>query len=431
MAANNKMCRWVLLAILTLPIFSVAATPVKSMVVFGDSLSDIGNTAHLLKSLRQEENPAFLVAPFKHFVLNKMTDFANDYYVPQVVLNAGLQVVTEFFDHEVAFYITDLIAKVRLVPIIPAKPYWNYHFSNGRVWSEYLAEMLSIQKSDTEVYTNKAFGGSWTATYNYQLSVWNLIKHPIGSIKNLIVGKLVPPSLGLVVQAYLLEHQEVDNEAIYFLFSGANDYLNVLTFEANYDPLVMNKYIDNVVDSLTIAVVKLEHAGAQKFVIMGLPHLGETPLYMKSKDKELLNIITEKHNERLQQHLAELKILYPKIDILYVDMQSYLNKAVNAPEQFGFTNTTDACVDITFPMFNAFANSPFAKNYVLQYAQVMQYQDKRLAQGEKNYHICNTPESYLFWDDVHPSTRAHSYLAYEICVAMQDHGYEVTCKKPE
>ena len=44
--------------------------------------------------------------------------------------------------------------------------------------------MWSIQKSDEDVYTNKAFGGSWAATYDYQLNRWNLIRHPIGTIKN-------------------------------------------------------------------------------------------------------------------------------------------------------------------------------------------------------------------------------------------------------
>ncbi|RUR13821.1 lysophospholipase/glycerophospholipid:cholesterol acyltransferase PlaC [Legionella sp. km772] len=431
MVAKYRIARRLLFAFLfAVPLINFAATPVKSIVIFGDSLSDVGNTTHLLKSLRREEDPAFLVAPFKRFVINKMNDFASEYYVPQMVLDAGINLVTDFFDHDVAYYMTDLISKVKLVPIIPEKPYWNYRFSNGRVWSEYLAEMLAISQSDENVYINKAFGGSWTATYDYQLTVWNLIRHPIGTIKNLIVGKLIPPSLGLTTQAYLLEHPKLDKESVYILFSGGNDYLNVLQFEANYDQLVMSKYIDNVLDSLAATVFKLEHAGAQQFVIMGLPHLGETPRYINTSDREVLNAAVEKHNERLQQRIAEWKDLYPKTDFLYVDIQAYLTKAVSTPEQYGFTNTRDACIDVVFPMFSAFAKSPFANNYVLQYAQVLQYKDKRMAAGEQNFHVCKTPDSYLFWDEVHPSTRAHKYLAYEVCRAMQEHGYEVTCKEP-
>lgn len=125
-------------------------------------------------------------------------------------------------------YLANLVGKVKQVPVLPGKPYWKNRFSNGRVWIEYLAEMLSIQKSDEEVYLNKAFGGSWSATYDYQLTVWNLIRHPLGTIKNLIVGKLIPPSLGLIVQAYLLEHEQLSDETLYFIYSGSNDYINVL-----------------------------------------------------------------------------------------------------------------------------------------------------------------------------------------------------------
>ena len=95
------------------------------MVIFGDSMSDTGNTTHLLKSLRQEENPAFLVAPFKVFVLNKMVDFANDYYVHKWFLDAGINIVTDFFDYELAPYMANLVSKIKLVPILPGKPYWN------------------------------------------------------------------------------------------------------------------------------------------------------------------------------------------------------------------------------------------------------------------------------------------------------------------
>lgn len=425
-ATNMIRCGVLSLCLLAFPLIINASIPVKSLVIFGDSLSDVGNTTHLLKSLRQEEDPAFLVVPFKQFIINKMNDFAEEHYVPQVVLDAGLALVKNFFDYDVAYFMTNLIAKVNLVPIIPDKPYWNYRFSNGKVWIEYLATMLAIPQNDEKRYSNKAFGGSWAATYDYQLTVWNLIRHPLESIKNVIVGKLIPPSLELATQAYLLEHREVNKESIYFLFSGANDYLNVLQFEANYDPLVMSKYTDNVLDSLATTVFKLEHAGAQHFIVMGLPYLGETPRYINTTNRELLNTTIEQHNERLQQRLAQWQARYPQSDFLYIDIQAYLMKATATPAEFGFTNTRDACIDITLPMFSALKKSPFAGNYVLQYAQALQYQDPRLM-GEKNYHTCATPESYLFWDEVHPTTQAHRYLAYEICLSMKEHGYEVNC----
>lgn len=427
----KRISHWLSILLLVMPLSSFASTSVKSMVIFGDSLSDIGNTTHLLKSLRQEENPAFIVAPFKAFVVNKMIDFANEYYVPQMVLDAGLNVVTNFFDQELAPYIANLISKVKLVPILPGKPYWNSRFSNGRVWNEYLAQMWSIQKSDDEVYLNKAFGGGWAATYDYQLTVWNLIRHPLGTIKTLIVGKLIPPSLGFTVQGYLMEHAKLNSETVYFVFSGSNDYLNVLLFEDNYNTAIMSNYVDNVIEGVSSAVMKLEQAGAKRFVVMGLPHVGDTPKFVNTPDKEVLNAAIDEHNKRLAARIDEWQKLYPKADFLFIDIQQYMAKALNNPEQYRFFNVNEACIDVKFPMFSAFAHSPFANNFVLKYAQVLQYKDPQFVLGERNYQICDTPEDYLFWDEVHPSTRAHNYLAFEICTAMQEHGYSVNCVAPD
>lgn len=192
MRSYKRICQWLTVLLFLCPLTHFAAIPVKSMVLFGDSMSDNGNTTHLLKTLRQEADPSFIVTPFKAFVLNKMVDFANEYYVPQMVLDAGIEIATEFFDHELAFHVVSLISRINLVPLLPGKPYWNNRFSNGRVWDEYLASMLSIDMMDEDAYYNRAFAGSWIATYDHQLTVWNLIRHPIGTIKNVIVGKLVP-----------------------------------------------------------------------------------------------------------------------------------------------------------------------------------------------------------------------------------------------
>lgn len=425
---DNRMFRWLTLIFLCLPLFSYATIPVNSMVIFGDSLSDTGNTTHLLKSLRQEESPAFLVAPFKHFVLNKMNDFANDYYVPQRVLDAGLGVVTHFFDTELAPYLANLVGQIKLVPLLPGKPYWHARFSNGRVWNEYLAQNWSVSMTDEKSFNNRAFGGSWAATYDYQLTVWNLIRHPIATIKSLIVGKLIPPSLGLTVQAYLLENNQLNSKSIYFVFAGTSDYLSILQFEDNYNPAVMSLYVDNVLDGIGASVMKLAQAGAHRFVIMGIPHIGDMPKFIHTTDRTVLNAAADLHNERLQQRLVEWKKLYPKVDFLFINVAQYLASALDHPARYGFTDTSDACIDVKFPMLGAWAHSPFAKNYVLQYAQVLQAHHTDFSPGETNYGVCNAPEHYLFWDEVHPSARAHHFLAIGVCSEMKGHGYEVACE---
>lgn len=431
MSIRIRMCRFISTALFCTSLTSFAAAPVKSIVIFGDSLSDIGNTTHLLKSLRHDENPSYLVSPLKNFVLNKMIEFADDYYVPQIVLDAGIATVTDFFDNQLALNLVEIIGKVKKAPVLPGKPYWNSRFSNGKVWNEYLASMWNIDKEDEEFYTNKAFGGSWTATYDYQLTVWNLIRHPLLMLKSLIVGKLIPPSLGLTIQAHLLEHPRLDDASVYFLLSGGNDYLNLLRFEDNYNMSYLNTYVDNVVGSASEAVKKLTAAGAKHIVIIGLPHVGDTPKYVHTTEKDLLNYAVDEHNQRLEAAITGLQEKNPDVDYLFIDLQSSWAQVLSQPEEFGFTNVTEACIDIKFPMFAPLVSSPFANNAVLSYAETLQYRDSSFAPYEKNYHVCDNPDDYLFWDEIHPSTLAHKHLAMTICKAMKAHGYSVKCQLPE
>lgn len=425
-----RLCRWFSLALLCIPLTVQAGKNIDSMVIFGDSLSDTGNTTHLLKSLRQEESPAFLVKPLKVFVINKMTEFANDYYIPQMVLDSGIEIVTNYFDTELGPLLASIVGKVRLVPILPGEPYWQNHFSNGRVWNEYLAPMLAIDREDRIYFSNQAFGGSWAVTYDYQLTTWNLIRHPLGTLKTLIVGKLIPPSMGLTLQAYLLMNEKLNERTAYFVFTGANDYLNVLSFEDNYNEAVMSVYIDNVLDGIASGVRKLTQKGARHIIVLGLPDIGMTPRFVNTSDKPVLSAAIKLHNQRLLARVESWRQASPEVDFLYIDVQPLLQKALDKPQDFGFSNIRDACIDVKFPMFDALASSPFANNYVLRYAQVLQYQHPDFVSQEKNYHLCDAPQNYLFWDEIHPSTRAHEYLAYDICEIMKANGYQTDCQKP-
>lgn len=429
MATSTRMCFWILIMLLFNPSLLQAQTmTVQSMVVFGDSLSDIGNTSHLLKSLRQEESAGYLVAPLRLFVINKMEEFADAYHVPQTILNGGIEIVSHFFNTELGPFLASIVSVIRRVPVIPAAPYWQARFSNGRVWNEYLAPMLGIDREDNQFYTNQAFGGSFAVTYDYQLTTWNLIRHPINTLKSLIAGKLIPPSLGLTIQAYLMTNNNKVNESTaFFIFTGGNDYLNVLSFEDNYNPSIMSRYIDNVLNAVEGSVNKLVRAGAKHMVIAGLPNIGLMPRFVNTTDSNVLADAVKQHNERLQIRMKTWQDNFPDVRFVYFDGQNFLQKMIENSAQYGFHVLKEPCTDVKIPSLNVLLNNPFSNNYVLQYAQLLQYRDPAFQPGETNYNVCNTPESYLFWDEVHPTTKAHRYLAIEICERMKEQGYQTNC----
>ncbi len=432
MSISSRIGYWICCVFFLASLNTQAATPIKSLVIFGDSLSDIGNTTHLLKSLKQQEDPSYLIRPVKALVINKMIDFAEEYYVPEILLEEGISKVTWFFDHDVAPLFADLVSKIRRIPVIPAAPYWNSRYTNGRVWIEYLAPMLNIDKEEQAHYSNRAFSGSWAMTYNKQLTIWNLIQHPLLTVKSLINGKLIPPSLGLSVQAYLMETRKVDQEAVYFVYSGSNDYLNALVFNDTYNPATMSKYIDNVINDISTSVNKLSKAGARRFVVLGLPHIGNTPIFNTTMNRPILNAAVDQHNQRLQQQVTAWQSEFKDHHFIYIDIQKFFVRALKDPVKYRFSNVSEACIDVKIPMLGLISILPstFRNNFILQYAQAMQYRHPHFAPGEKNYHVCATPESYLFWDAVHPTTWAHRLLAYEVCEEMKSQGYEAQCLNP-
>ena len=426
-----------LLAISTL-VFASATTTVSAkptidnMVVFGDSLSDVGNTTHLLKSLRRDEDPSYLVKPFKVFVVDKMTEYANDYHVPQMVLDAGIDLVSDFFDHDIAYFLTSIVSKIKMLPVVPGDPYYASRFSNGLIWNEHLAAMMNLKASDSNQYTNQAFGGSWAMTYDYQLSVWNMIRHPINSIKNLVAGKLIPPSLGIVTQTYLMMHKSISPNTAVFMFSGGNDYLNVLAFEDNYNPAIMSDYVDNVISSIESSTQRMINAGARHMVIFGVPDVGMTPKFVNTTNSAVLSHASHWHNQRLEERVGKWREKYPDVQFTYIDIEGMLKDVIDNPWNYGLTNVDSACIDVKLPkiMFAGFARDehPFKNNTVLQYAQILQYRDKSFAPNEKNYHVCDNPDQYLFWDEVHPTARVHEQLAEKVCYNLQANGYEVKCE---
>ena len=411
-----------------------AATKVTSIAVFGDSLSDNGNTTHLVKSLRQDEDPSYLVYPFKVYVLDKMNEFANKHHIPQMVLDAGIVLVNEFFDKELGTLLGNLVIKIKQVPIIPDAPYWSYHFSNGPVWNEYLANMLDLDMNNPNQYDNKAFGGSWAVTYDKQLTVWNLIRHPIGTLKDLVNGKLVPPSLGLVSMAHLMVNKQANPNTLYFFFSGGNDYLNMLYFDDNYNPSVMSDYIDNVISGISDSVKRLIDAGAKHVVVFGIPDIGFTPKFINTYDQEVVSNASTLHNNRLKDKVETWRSQYTDVQFTFIDIQKMLLNAIQTPHEYGITNTSEACIDIKIaslhdPKRLAAKLQPFNNNYVLQYAQMVSYKDNSFAPGEKNFHVCDDPDNYLVWDGVHPTTKVHKVLAYKVCNILKVNGYDLICSQ--
>src|SRR5262249_39209272 len=88
---------------------------------------------------------------------------------------------------------------------------------------------------------------------------------------------------------------------------------------------------------------------------------------------DAINQLDIEFNSILSGDLDALRAANPGVSIDLLDVHSLLNAVLHNPAAYGYTNTTDELID-----------------------QVGQNVD---------------PNAYLFWDDVHPTTKGHSILA--------------------
>lgn len=388
------------------------ANSLESVVVFGDSLSDNGNVSHLLQSLRKEKKASYLEEPFRNYLRRIIHEQAHKLHISKTVEHWGQQIVSVVADNIVAPMFVEILSRIEKVPLIPEKPYWHHHFTDGKVWNEYLAESMGLDIENKLQYENHAFGGSWAVTDDKQTTFWDFVQAPEKTLMNIIKGKLVPPSLGLVVESYLLDLGKANPNSLYFLLAGGNDYLNYVDTRESHSESKLEKYAANVVHGVISSARKLLKSGATQMVIFGVPDVSLTPHFNTTENRQLLAHITKYHNALLERSVGILGNKYPDKKLVFVNMQALMQELVDNPLQYGISDTEHACIDLPLPVAKI-ENTIFPNNLVLQNATL---------RADQVVHECSAPTEYLFWDEIHPTTHAHRILSDRVYDILKKSG---------
>ena len=217
----------------------------------------------------------------------------------------------------------------------PNPPYFQGRYSNGRVWVEYLAEKLALNPKQT---TNFAYGGAMT-----------------GRIRNNGI-----PGLLTQVETFTKSQKDINQNALYVIWSGANDYIYGAADSAT------------PVRNISSAIELLASSGARKILVANLPDLGNLPATRNNASSQALSTLTNAHNQGLDKALVGLHQKFDAIQIGEVDVNSLYRDAISNPGKYGFTNVTSACLN--------------------------------------NKATCDNPDKFLFWDGIHPTTATHKIL---------------------
>lgn len=259
----------------------------------------------------------------------------------------------------------------------PPAPYYEGHFSNGPIWAEYLPGLTTLSFTPGQDY---AYGGAFTGDLTVNGTDYGT---------NLIAPSL--PGISTEIADFTASGGHFAKSDVVTLWGGANNYFFyaglVEATPADAAALITSG-VATTISQLTADTGALISLGAHTLIVPNLPDLGDTPDYNTSAlGTALGNAFSDAHNQYLP---AEMQMLHARTgaNIIVLNEQKLLANVIANPAAYGFTNVTDACIDSAACVSGSTA----------------------------------TQNTYLFWDGVHPTTRAQNFIARYAAASLQ--GFE-------
>jgi outer membrane lipase/esterase len=153
-------------------------------------------------------------------------------------------------------------------------------------------------------------------------------------------------SIKTQIDDYLAEHGDAfDPQALVLIQGGANDLFDFLRQVAG-DPTLANTapaVISATATAMVNQVGRLQSAGATRVIYSNLPDLGITPQFRDTPLAGLATLLSAAYNDAVANALAAL-------GVHVFDTEALMQQVVASPSTFGFTNaTTPACTSTTTP----------------------------------------------------------------------------------
>jgi phospholipase/lecithinase/hemolysin len=240
-------------------------------------------------------------------------------------------------------------------------------FSNGPVAAEYLAGTLGVPLAPATPQggTDFAVGGATTGTANF-----NFVANSPDGVGS--ISALEHTGIAAQISDFQAASAVFDpGRALFMVWGGPDDIF--LAQALGQDPATA---ILPAVQNLTNDVALLASLGAERFLVLNMPNLGDTPGFRGTPDASGLAELVAAFNGSLALAMANLESqLGPEADITLFDTAAAFHDLLETAAAFGFTNTTDPCIPVA---------------------------------------LATNCAGYVFWDGFHPTTAAHALLAAEL-----------------
>jgi phospholipase/lecithinase/hemolysin len=246
----------------------------------------------------------------------------------------------------------------------PASPYVGGQFTNGPVWAQDLAGRLGLPALTPSMAggTDYAFGGATTgSSYTNNSEV---------------------PNLELQVGSFLMGNGgSAPSDALYTFSIGANDLFAILGGQTG--GLTAAQAAGAAAQVVANEAAALAAAGMKTLVLFDVPDLGQTPgiTALGPVASAAATALSLFFDQAVLQDLAPVEAA--GLTVYDLDTFNLIDAAVQDPGAFGFSNVTDPC------WTGGFTGGPGS--------------------------LCSTDpavqDTYLFWDDVHPTAAGHLIVA--------------------
>jgi len=238
--------------------------------------------------------------------------------------------------------------------------------TNGHTWVERLAEEMELTRWAKPAYRNPVFG-------NYAFT-YARARDPLPPEPDPLEPSLHDQVKDWDYNGYCTG--DPDNrmyDTLFIVDSGYRDALDLMNASSDAE---RNAIFQSWVGAIYANIVKLYECGAHNLMVAYLPDMAVPMVPPEGKD-----------GATAASMMFNYMLLGPAVDtfseppfnmnVSTVDLFYYSTLLKGSKEAFGFTNTTDACIT---PYVTAGA-------------------------------ICEDPDAYFWWDQLHPTKRVHALFA--------------------
>jgi phospholipase/lecithinase/hemolysin len=313
-------------------------------------------------------------------------------------------------------------ASINLIPKSP--PYYAGRFTNGPNWADYVSNYYQVQYH--RFTQNFAYGGATAILHDSKDDDF-----------------IAPMTLDGELYKYYIQ-SSLDNlfkdksKILYGIWIGANDYL--------YDRQIdIEKLTDSVVNRTTWAMEELIKQGAKNFLIFNQPDLGRIPYAKTHNLVERLHTVASTHNQKLANVIESIKLKYPLVKVVYIDIYTLFNDTLDNTEKYNQTyhlaiqNKSDSCWSggllfnnkkltaniISNELQNTFKSMGMQEQAICTNKDIIMHSPTLLSayQLDQAYQAglqpCKDPDAYIFWDDIHPTAVVHKILGQFVVQAIE------------